>query len=157
MIPKRVEVKVSTIIAQPAEGIFDFVADYENDPNWRAGVTSMRHDPPGPVHVGMHTHEVMRFFGRAIRVEAEIVSVDPGRSVSFRSVAGPLQAEGVRRVEPQRSGTLVTYEAMANLTGVLSLLAPLVVRSFRKRAQGDLDRLRELLEGSARGHAPSPM
>ncbi len=154
MTPRRVSITVSAGVTRSPDEVFDFVSNYANDPGWRAGVTSMRHDPPGSVHVGMHTHEVMRFFGRTIEVEAAIIGLEPGRSVSFRSVAGPLQAEGIRRVEAKGSGAIVTYEAVADLTGLLALLAPVVVRSFRTRAESDLGRLKLLLEESPRGESP---
>ena len=114
----------------------------------------MRHDPRGPVHVGMRTHEVMRFFGRTIEVTAEIVALEPGRRVSFRSLAGPLQAEGDRTVDVVSSGSRFTYAAVAYLTGLLGLFAPLVTRSFRKRAKGDLARLKRILETPLAGEFP---
>ncbi len=110
---------------------------------------SMRHEPTGPVHVGMKTREVMRFFGRTIEVTAEIVGLEPDHRTSFRSLTGPLQAEGDRVVEESGSGARVTYAATATLTGLLALVAPLVARSFEKRAQGDLDRLKRILEDSS--------
>ena len=115
----------------------------------------MRHDPLGPVHVGMRTHEVLRFFGRTIEVTAEIVALEPGHRVSFRSLAGPLQAEGDRLVDVAGSGARVTYRAVAHLTGLLGLLAPLVTMSFRSRAQGDLGRLKRILETPSAGEASS--
>lgn len=152
--PTRLGIEVSTAIERPTDLVFEFVANYENDPRWRAGVESMRHDPPGPVHVGMHTHEILRFFGRTLRVEAEITSLEAGRSVAFRTLAGPLEAEGIRRVGGTASGTRVTYEAAANLTGLLSLMSPLVAWSFRRRAQADLARLRRILESESNPEAP---
>ena len=123
-----------------------YVSNYENDPLWRSGVTSMHHDPPGPVHLGMRTHEVFRFFGRTLEVEAEIVALQANRSVSFRTISGPLQAEGVRSVEAVLSGTRIAYQANADITGLLAWLAPLVTWSFRRRANTDLARLRNVLE-----------
>ena len=148
MTPKRLSVEVSTIIDRPIDEVFAFVSNYENDPSWRAGVESMRHDPPGAVHVSMHTHEVLRLFGRTLRVEAEIIAMEPGKSVTFRSVAGPLQAQGVRKVSNSGTRTVFSYEVEANLAGLLSVLAPMVKRSFTKRARGDLARLKRILETS---------
>ena len=145
--------EVSTTVKRSASDGFNFVADYERDPRWRIGVVAMRHDPPGPVHVGMRTHEVMRFFGRTIKVTAEIVALETGHRVSFRSLTGPLQVEGDRTVDVASSGARVTYAAVAHLTGLLGLLAPLVTRSFRRRALGDLARLKRILETPSAGEA----
>ena len=146
---KRVDVKVSTVIRRETEAVFEYVANYENDPLWRAGVISMRHDPPGPAHVGMRTHGVFRFFGRTLYEETEIVELCANVSVSFQTVSGPLQAEEARRIEAVPSGTNFTFEASVQLTGLLGWFAPLVTWSFRRRAKADLARLRKILETNA--------
>jgi hypothetical protein len=145
---KRVAIQVKTIIRRPPGTVFKFTSNYENDPEWRSGVISMTHDPKGPVHLGMKTHEEMRFFGRKIQVTAEIVAVESERLTSFRSLTGPIKVHGDRIFSSVKEGTLFTYTAVAELNGVFGLLSPIVVKSFMKRATGDIDRLRTILENS---------
>jgi hypothetical protein len=40
------------------------VADYGNDPNWRAAVTQMRPLTPGPAQAGVTTHDTLGLLGR---------------------------------------------------------------------------------------------
>jgi len=88
----------SVLIDRPREDVFAFVGNYENDPQWRSGVLEMRHDPPGPVGLGLRTHEVMRLMGRTMTTEPEVVEYEPGRKTAFRKVSGALSAAGYRLV-----------------------------------------------------------
>jgi uncharacterized protein YndB with AHSA1/START domain len=35
---------VSVVIARPVEVVFEYVSNYENDPQWRAGIIEMTED-----------------------------------------------------------------------------------------------------------------
>ena len=47
---------------RPASQVWAYVADYGNDPSWRAAVTQMRPSVPGPAQVGVTTHERLRLW-----------------------------------------------------------------------------------------------
>lgn len=93
----------SILISRATTEVFAYVADYVKDPTWRSGVSEMRHDPPGEVHLGMKTHERLTFAGvRTVNV-AEIVEFEPGRKTAFRTIAGPLSASGYCLFEPDET------------------------------------------------------
>jgi hypothetical protein len=61
------------------------VADYGNDPSWRAAVTQMRPSQPGPAQEGVTTHELLRLLGMSFRTDATIDRVEPGRRFQWRA------------------------------------------------------------------------
>jgi hypothetical protein len=77
-----VRVAGSVEINRPASEVWAYVADYGNDPSWRAAVTQMRPSVPGPARVGVTTHERLRLLGMTFRTDATIDRVEPGRRSS---------------------------------------------------------------------------
>ena len=141
-----VSVTENILIDRPADEVFAFIGNYENDSKWRAGVFEMRHDPPGEAQVGIKTREVMRFMGRNTVNYAEVVEYEVGHKTAFRTTAGPISASGYRLIGREGKQTRFTYHAQSELSGLYKLLSPLIEWAFRRRVQTDLDRLKEILE-----------
>jgi hypothetical protein len=75
----------SVEIDRPASQVWAYVADYGNDPSWRAAVTQMRPSTPGPAQVGVTTHERLRLLGMTFRADAIIDRVEAGRLLEWRA------------------------------------------------------------------------
>ena len=138
----------TVLIDRPRDDVFAYVSDYENDPQWRSGVSGMLHDPPGRVSIGVRTHEVMRFMGRDMATESEVVEYEPGRKIAFRTISGALSARGYRLVEDAGTGTKLTYHADADLTAAHRPFTALIKWVFSRRVDADLTRLTAILERS---------
>ena len=127
------------------------LADYDRDPEWRAGVLSMSADPPGCAARGTTTAEVMRFAGRTLCNDGEIDHVGPGYALAWRTTSG-VEAEGVRAVEPRGPDRCqVRLSTRVRPHGFDRLLAPVAHLLLQRRITGDGLRLRALAEGSAAG------
>jgi Polyketide cyclase / dehydrase and lipid transport len=83
-----VRVVGSVEIDRPASQVWAYVADYGNDPSWRAAVTQMRPSVPGPAQVGVTTHERLRLLGMTFRTDASIDRVEPGACWSGAPTTG---------------------------------------------------------------------
>jgi uncharacterized protein YndB with AHSA1/START domain/uncharacterized protein with PQ loop repeat len=135
-------------IDRPAQDVWALLADYGRDPQWRAGVLSMRADPPGRAAPGTTTAEVMRFAGRTLRNDAEIVRVGPGHELAWRTTSG-VDAHGVRAVEPRGPERCrVRLATRVRPHGPGRVLAPLAHLLLQRRITGDGRRLRALAEGA---------
>lgn len=135
-------------IDRPAPEVWALLADYGNDPAWRAGVRTMNPDPAGPVRPGTTTLEVLRLGGRTYRIPGEVIDVDEGRSFGWRASV----AAGRRQVEPvgeDRCRVVLTTDV--TLTGMERMMAPVLVRMLRRRLEGDLVRLSALASSGAPG------
>ncbi len=129
---------------------FAFLSNYENDPSWRTGVETMRHEPAGPAAVGTRTFQVIHFLGRIFEIEAEVTEIVPGERIVFRTMRDPLEASGYRAVAGDGGATRVTYHVEARLTGLMQAFSPLVMWAYRRRTRQDLQRLRTILESASR-------
>jgi hypothetical protein len=88
----------SVAIDRPTSQVWVYVADYDNDANWRAGIGQMRPSQPGPAQVGVTTHELLRLLGMTVRTDA---TNRPGRGWAPPRVASSRPAKAAPRL---RSG-----------------------------------------------------
>jgi uncharacterized protein YndB with AHSA1/START domain len=137
-----------TIRRSPAD-VYAFVADYDNDPRWRDGVTEMTATPNGSVRDGTKVREVLRFGGRAHVTETTISDVVPGRSFVFQGAGTGGAVWGRRTVEPTAEGARLTTELRVTSRGALRVLEPLLAPMFRRATRRDLATLRGTLEAGA--------
>jgi uncharacterized membrane protein len=117
----------SVEIDRPASEVWAYVADYGNDPSWRAAVTQMRPSVRGPAQVGVTTHAWLRLLGRTFRTEATIDRVEAGRLLEWRAHDRQKQLQGSRLVEATGpASSRFTEVVEGRLLGVLRPLEPLV-------------------------------
>lgn len=143
------QITKTILIQRPVEDVFAFVSNYENDPRWRSGVVEMQQTPRSTSQVGTTTSEKLRFVGMSFSTDAEVVEYIPNKKIAFRSTAAMTPAQGFREVLPSgENRTLFTYYLEVKFGGLFKLLAPVFVRDFEKRAENDLQTLKQLLESA---------
>ena len=144
-----IEMQATAEIDRPAAEVWQVLADYARDPEWRTGVRSMVPTPPGEAQVGTTTTEVLRLGGRTWRNDGEVTAVDAGRRFTWRTTVGA-DADGARAVSPTSDGScLVSLELRVRPHGAERLMAPLLRRMLQKNLHRDLSRLRELVTAGA--------
>ena len=74
-----VRVEESVHIAKPPPDVWDAIADYAFDLEWRKGLSEMTPDPPGPPAKGTKVHEVVRNSGRDYVADTVVTEVRPRR------------------------------------------------------------------------------
>jgi Polyketide cyclase / dehydrase and lipid transport len=147
-----VRVVGSVEINRPASEVWAYVADYGNDPSWRAAVTQMRPSVPGPAQVGVTTHERLRLLGMTFRTDAIIDRVETGRLLAWRAHDGTKRLQGSRLVEPTGpASSRFTEVVEGHLLGLSRPLGPLATWLLQRQATADLRRLKHLLEAPAIG------
>lgn len=148
-------------IDRPADEVFAFVAEAENNPRWRSYVVETEWLDDGPMQVGRRGRQVSRVLGRPMAVIAEIVAWDPPRHVAWQAVQGFATIRTDATVEPEGAGCRLTIWADGALNGrLLRFLGPLAVAVAKRQAASDMVRLKGALEGpaglSARGDTAPP-
>ena len=143
----RVEESVR-IDRSPAE-VWEAIADYGFDCEWRHGLRDMTPDPPGQPAVGTKVHEVVRTSGRDYVADTLVTELDPGVSYRFMGSGTIGGLSGGRSVRPDAAGggAVFTYTIELEPTGAMRLLAPLLRPLVRSGLTKDLARLRTILEG----------
>ena len=143
-----VHVQESVRIARPPSEVWDAIADYEFDHEWRKGLTAMTPDPPGPPAVGTKVHEVVETSGREYVADTVVTLVDPGMHYEFdgSGTIGGLSGGRSVHASPDGNGSVFTYEIELEPEGKMRLLRPALGMIVRSGLKKDLEKLRELLE-----------
>jgi carbon monoxide dehydrogenase subunit G len=136
-------------IARPPAEVYAYLADPAHLPDWQADVLEVRDAPGGPLGQGATFTEVRSFLGKRTESTLEATVAEPGRELSLRTVSGPVHVTIRRLLEPAGEGTLVRVEAVADAGKLLGLGGPLLRKAAERRARGDFERLKALLEAGA--------
>jgi len=136
-------------IARPPAEVWAYLADPTHLPQWQADVEEVRDAPGGPLGLGATFTEVRSFLGKRAESTLEVAASEPGRELSLRTVAGPVRVEIRHLLEPAGNGTLVRVEAEADAGKLFGLGGPLLRKAAERRARGDFERLKALLEADA--------
>jgi carbon monoxide dehydrogenase subunit G len=147
-----IEVEESVRIARPPEAVWDAIADYAFDREWRKGLREMTPDPPGPPAPGTRVHEVLRSSGRDYVADTVVTDLDPGVSYRFdgSGTMGGLAGGRTVRADAAGTGAVFTYAIELRPKGTMRLLSPLLGPMVRSNLKKDLQRLKALLDDERR-------
>jgi uncharacterized membrane protein len=132
-------------IARPADAVFAFFADSENDPQWREHVKEITRN--GSVGPGMtYQQRIAGPGGRAIPSDFEVTSYEPDTHLAFRVTTGPVRPVGDYRFRAVNGGTEVTMTLDAQLSGLKGLLMSRPVQKSMDSEVAALDKAKAVLE-----------
>jgi uncharacterized membrane protein len=132
-------------IDRPADEVFRYVADFENNPEWQGGMRSCRWTSQETGVVGATYVQEARFFGKRIETHFRVTELVPGERVSIESTVStfPIQVtREVARLGDRRCR--VRAHVRGQPTGLVALMTPLAKRSIVK----DYARLKARLESA---------
>jgi uncharacterized membrane protein len=132
------------VIARPPDEVFEFLANPENDPQWRKGVLDLKH-VSGEGVAARYAQGVKGPGGRRIAADIEITELEPGRVVAFRTVSGPVRPRGRYVLAATDGGTRVRFELEAEVGGLKRLMAPMVQKTMNAEVS-HLEELKQVLE-----------
>jgi uncharacterized protein YndB with AHSA1/START domain len=134
-------------IARPAGDVFAFLANAENDKQWRGGVIEMtRTSGQG---VGTTYRQIVAGpGGRRIDADVEITEIVADQRIAFRTTNGPVRPTGTYELHAGDGGTVVTFRLAAKLGGVKKLMAPMVAKTMKSEVAA-LTELKRVLESRA--------
>ena len=142
-----VRVEESVRIARPAQQVWEAIADYGFDLEWRKGLTEMAPDPPGGPEVGTKVHEVVKNSGRDYVADTVVTEAEAGVSYRFEGSGTIGGLKGGRRVDPDGEAAAVfTYTIELEPQGGMRLLRPVLGRMVRSGLRRDLETLKATLE-----------
>ena len=143
-----IRVEESVQIARPPDEVWDAIADYDFDLEWRKGLREMRPDPPGPPADGTRVHEVVRTSGRDYVADTVVTDVEPGVSYRFagKGTIGGVGGGRAVRTDEAGPGAVFTYAIELEPKGGMRLLAPLLRPMVRSGLRKDLRALQGLLD-----------
>ena len=143
-----IHIEESVTVARSPDVVWSVVADCGRDVEWRKGLTDMTPDPPGPPTVRAKVHEVLKTGERSYVADSTVIQVG---AMTYRfegsGTLGKLAGSRTVIASASPSEAMFTYEIEVTPSGMSQLLRPIIARTARSGLRGDLQRLRELLEG----------
>ena len=132
------------VIKRPRDDVFAFLADPENDPQWRTGVLDLKRVSGSGIGA-RYAQGVKGPGGRRIPADIEITELTPSETIAFQTVTGPVRPRGRYQLTVVDGGTRVRFELEADVNGLKRLIAPMVQKSMNNEV-GQLDRLKRVIE-----------
>ena len=135
-------------IRRTPQEVFDFLADFENNPGWQKGMKSCRFVTEPPLRVGSRYEQEASFLGRKIRSLFEVVELEPGRSITITTIESSFPITVTRSVEPDgEGGSRVRAEISGDATGFFRIARPLLARMVQRSVDRDYRVLKETPSG----------
>ena len=134
----------TVVINRPIGEVYAYVADKENDGEWRPAVVEI--STASGDGVGAVYHQRLKGpGGKAVDADIEITQLEPNRLVGFRAIEGPVRPEGRYEFTEEGGGTRVTFSMEAELKGLKRLMTPMVTKAMRGELDA-LDNIKRVLE-----------
>jgi len=138
--------KTSIVIQRPIEVVFDLVSNYQNSSQWVSGALEHHQLTPGPIGVGTIIRTRGHFMGRQIETTRTVSVYEPPVRYAFRSAYQQVPFSNTFVFEPVSTGTRLTATVEGEPIGLYKAAMPLILNLVRQQLEGDLRRLKKLLE-----------
>jgi hypothetical protein len=138
--------KTSVVIRRPVEAVFTFVSDYRNSPQWVSGGLEHTKVSAGPLGVGTVIRTTGRTMGLHIEITRIVTAYEPYGKYAFKTEYRQVPLTTTFLFEPVQGDTRLTVIVEGEPDGLFKAAAPLVLGTVRQQFEGDLRRLKTLLE-----------
>lgn len=130
--------------------VLPWLLEADKVPAWMSGLQVYEPLEPGPLHVGSRIRQELVVSGQHLRFELEVAELEPPRRVVLRFEGSGFKAANEYSVAEADGGSQVTWVISGDTTSFKArLIAPMVQAKLQEKLDGDLARLRALLEGEA--------
>lgn len=141
--------ELNNVINRPIEEVFTVLSNLENDLKWRSEWVDARKTSEGPIGPGSRFSLFAKAFGRRIETVYETIEYEPNRIAAWKAMSGPLPLTFRRAIKLVEGGTRITIIYEAELRDFFKLVMPLLAGSIRRQHEGDLRKLKDLMEAHA--------
>jgi len=138
-----------TIEKSPAD-VFPWLLEADKVPQWMSGLQVYEPLEPGPLHAGSRIRQELTVSGQHLRFALQVTELDAPRRAVLRFEGSGFKAANEYGVTEADGGTRVRWVVAGDTTSFKArLIAPMVQAKLQEKIDGDLARLRSLLEGEA--------
>ncbi len=137
------------LVDRPMKDVFAFVSNPNNMSQWNSAVVSLQQSTPGAVAVGTKFKTVGEMMGRRIEGEMQITALEPDSKCGFQVNAGPMQVNLTLSFKTVGTGTKVSLNAQGNPGGIFKLAEGVMAGQVKSMMEGNLARLKTVLEKGA--------
>jgi carbon monoxide dehydrogenase subunit G len=122
-----------TTIDRPVDEVWARLIDWDLSAQWMPGVDALH--AHGPTATGT----TLVFTTRGKRRTGQIAALEPGRSITLRSMQGGVTADYVYACDRHGESTRVRLVADCRMTGPVRLLGPVIRSAIRNADSRQLD------------------
>jgi carbon monoxide dehydrogenase subunit G len=122
-----------TTIDRSVDAVWARLVDWDVAARWMSGVDALH--AHGPTATGT----TLVFTPRGKERTGQVAALDPGRSITLRSIQGGVTADYVYACTRYGERTRVSLVANCRMTGPVRLLGPLIRSAIRRADSGQLD------------------
>jgi hypothetical protein len=140
--------KTSLVIRRPVAEVFAFVANYQNSSRWVSGELEHTKVSAGPIGVGTIIRTTGQTLGLRIEATRIVTAYEPCSRYAFKSEYQRMPITTTFLFEPVQGSTKLIVAVEGEPTGLFKAAAPFVFGAIRQQFEGDLRRLKDLLEAS---------
>jgi uncharacterized protein YndB with AHSA1/START domain len=126
------------------EAAFDYMARFEHLVEWDPSAVESRAVSGDPA-AGARYEVAVRFGKGVQRLTYEITEFDPPRRVVLVADAPRYRSTDTITVAPDGAGSVVTYDAVIDLKGLMKLAGPIIAGRFRAVGDAARDGMRRTL------------
>ena len=134
-------------INRKVEEVFAYVTDVANLDKWDRQAGQSEQTSEGPVGLGTTYRGSYEVLGKTMDWTSEITEYEPNRKVVQEISMGPTKMTMGWLLEPVGGGTGFTISSEGYLGGLAKLAGPVLERTMKEQTEGNLARLKALLEG----------
>jgi uncharacterized membrane protein len=133
------------VIERPVEDVYAFLANPENDLQWRTSVADISHSSGEGVGA-VYKQGVKGPTGRRLDADIEITELRPNELIAFRTLDGPVTPTGRYELSRDGDATRVRFALEAELRGPKKILMGAIVQKAMTNEVNALDNLKRVLE-----------
>lgn len=141
-----IRVQSSININRKPEEVFAYIANFENNPAWQAGMIEAHFTSEPPLAVGSTYTQVAKFMGRRVDSNFTVLEYEPNRLVKIATTSGSFPITVTRTVTPDGASTLVEARIEGDATGFFKIAEPLMRIMVQRSVDADYRQLKNLLE-----------
>jgi hypothetical protein len=134
------------LIERSVEDVFDFVADERNEPSYNPRMRKVEKITPGPIAVGTKFSAETRTMGRTAELTVEWTVYERPRRLASTTHTSTMEIEGALSFDAVPEGTRMRWTWELQTSGLLKLMAPLIVRMGQRQEKMIWTNLKDLLE-----------
>ena len=139
-------IRRSIVIERPAEEVFEFIVDSDNDPKWCPTVLESQLVEGSPGQVGTRYRQVQKPGPTEQELDVRIDRVSPPHEVELHSTTDVAESDVTYLLEETASGTRLAQTTNMSFKGFGYLLYPILRFVMPSTVEDQLENLKETLE-----------
>ncbi len=136
-----------TIIKRPISDVFDYLADVENDVNWRDEIIQAEFISKAPLGIGSEGRHKVKQGSGELDVTWKCTRLDSPVNIEWEWTSG-IPASAGYKLKTTDEGTDFTFYGTTTDKGITRFISPIIQFVFNRQLQKNAENLKKILESN---------